>query len=204
MKIFFEDRIIRLVDKKIENKFINDFQLVDINNQHELKKWVNDFLSNKSIKEIHFFYQNLTELKKWFFDCFTIIEAAGGLVMNDKAEFLFIFRKGKWDLPKGKIETDESINVAAIREVEEECGINNITILKQLPDTYHVYWLNNQLILKPTYWFLMKTSFIEKLIPQTEEGITKVEWVKKENINELMKNAYESIKEVMGSFEKNQ
>jgi 8-oxo-dGTP pyrophosphatase MutT (NUDIX family) len=128
---------------------------------------------------------------------YILIEAAGGLVYNSKNQLLMIFRNEKWDLPKGKLEVGENIKECAIREVEEECGISGLSISKPLQDTYHVYELNKQKILKRTYWFEMKTTFKGKLIPQTEEGITKVVWVDKQDIAEKLKNSFGNINELL-------
>lgn len=128
---------------------------------------------------------------------YNLIQAAGGVVYNDKDQVLMIFRNEKWDLPKGKLEDGENIQQCAIREVEEECGIGNLKITDRLPSTYHVYEMNNKSMLKHTYWFRMKTDFTSKLVPQIEEGITKVEWVSKKDMFKKIENTYASIKELL-------
>ena len=128
---------------------------------------------------------------------YNLIQAAGGVVYNNKDQVLMIFRNEKWDLPKGKIENGENIQQCAIREVEEECGIGNLKIIDRLPSTYHVYQMNNKSMLKRTYWFRMKTDFTNKLVPQIEEGITKVEWVSKKDMFKKIENTYASIKELL-------
>ena len=129
---------------------------------------------------------------------FKIIKAAGGIVKNDADESLYIYRLEKWDLPKGKIEKNEEVKEAAIREVEEECGIEDLLITNQLKDTYHIYKHNEQFIFKITYWFDMKSNYNKELIPQLEEGITKVEWLTDELVNEMvLKNTYASIKDLL-------
>ena len=101
-------------------------------------------------------------------------------------------------MPKGKIEKGEEIKTAAIREIEEECGITDLTILKQLQDTYHVYSFKDQLILKQTYWFELTSSYSGELVPQLEEDITKVEWLTDADIeNKVLANTYASIKELL-------
>jgi len=135
---------------------------------------------------------------KEFQKYFKIIRAAGGIVSNKNNEKLFIYRLDKWDLPKGKIEKGEEIKTAAIREIEEECGITDLTILKQLQDTYHVYSFKDQLILKQTYWFELTSSYSGELVPQLEEDITKVEWLTDADIeNKVLANTYASIKELL-------
>ena len=130
---------------------------------------------------------------------YLLIEAAGGLVYNSKNEVLMIFRNGKWDLPKGKMEDFEMIENCAIREIEEECGVTGIIIVKKLLDTYHTYNINEIDILKKTYWYKMKTSYSEKLSPQIEEGITKVEWVKSKNLQSRLRDTYPNIIDVFKS-----
>lgn len=127
----------------------------------------------------------------------TIIKAAGGLVQNEKGEYLFIFRNKKWDLPKGKVEKGEEVKIAAIREVEEECGVKVRKRKSLLGKTYHVYELNGEVILKRTSWYPMKVKGMPKLIPQKEEGITTASWVTKPGIKVKMKNTYPLIEDVL-------
>jgi len=127
---------------------------------------------------------------------YKLIKAGGGLVYNDKNQLLMIFRNGKWDLPKGKLEIGEDIEQCAIREVEEECGVSGLIITQQLQETYHTYEINGQKILKRTYWFEMQSSFKGNLVPQTKEGITAVVWVNEEGIAKKLEDSYGNIKEL--------
>lgn len=127
-----------------------------------------------------------------------LIEAAGGLVKNERKEYLVIFRNGVWDLPKGKIEEGEKTRKAAVREVEEECGIRVNKAGRKICKTYHVYPQRNQeLALKKTHWYRMKTEGQDKLKPQKEEGITKACWFTREKFSILTKNTYPSIVDVL-------
>jgi 8-oxo-dGTP pyrophosphatase MutT (NUDIX family) len=126
-----------------------------------------------------------------------VIEAAGGVVFNNKNEVLLIKRLGKWDLPKGKMEGEELPEESAVREVMEECGIVGLTVLDKLPCTYHVYKMHNFNFLKITYWYKMQTDFDKPLIPQTEENITEVKWVPWGSITPDTLNTYISIKELL-------
>ncbi|MBK9478652.1 MAG: NUDIX domain-containing protein [Bacteroidetes bacterium] len=129
---------------------------------------------------------------------YTKIEAAGGIVKNKQGQLLFIFRHGKWDLPKGKIEKGENEQDAALREVEEECGIAELTLQKKLTTTFHTYYLKDTPILKASHWYLMNyTGNSTQLIPQTEEHISDARWMNATEIQEAMKNTYASIAEVM-------
>ncbi|MCB0756275.1 MAG: NUDIX hydrolase [Flavobacteriales bacterium] len=134
---------------------------------------------------------------KNFISSYKLIEAAGGLVQNQNDEWLFIHRNGMWDLPKGKLEKGESIEECAVREVAEECGIDEPTIEKPLSPTYHTYELKGKRILKKTYWYLMKSSDTSELIPQTEEGITEVKWVSTAEAKILSEASFGSIQEVI-------
>ena len=129
----------------------------------------------------------------------TIIKAAGGLVENSKGKFLFIFRNGKWDLPKGKVEKGEKLKVTAVREVEEECGVTIHKRGKRLCKTYHVYEISNKVILKRTNWYKMFVKGAPKLIPQVAEGITEAAWVNKEDVQEKIKNTYPLILDVLAA-----
>ena len=115
---------------------------------------------------------------------------------------LFIFRNGKWDLPKGKIEANETNELGAVREVEEECGIKISKLKGKIDVTYHTYLLDNKHILKSNHWFLMHADSNQKLIPQAEENIEKVEWKKKDEIDRLLENSYDSIRELMELYKK--
>lgn len=110
-----------------------------------------------------------------------------------------IFRNGKWDLPKGKLEENEGIKECAIREVEEESGVRGLYITQKLIDTYHTYELNGEKILKRTFWFKMKTNFIGILKPQAKEGIAKACWVNKKDITEKLSNSYRNINQLLFS-----
>tara|TARA_B110000240_G_scaffold166777_1_gene188237 strand:+ start:1830 stop:2300 length:471 start_codon:yes stop_codon:yes gene_type:complete len=126
-----------------------------------------------------------------------LIEAAGGVVYNNKNQLLMIFRNNKWDLPKGKLEQNENIKECAIREVKEECGVSGLSIVNVLKDTYHTYEINGKKILKRTYWFAMRTDFKGILVPQTDEGITEVVWVDNEQIGKKLHNSFGNIKEII-------
>jgi len=129
----------------------------------------------------------------------TVIKAAGGLVTNAKNEFLFIFRNKKWDLPKGKVDKGEKVKDAAVREVEEECGVKIDKRGDRVCKTYHVYEMNNEVILKRTSWYHMTVKGSPKLIPQTEEGITDAVWIAPHEIKAKIKNTYPLITDVLKS-----
>jgi 8-oxo-dGTP pyrophosphatase MutT (NUDIX family) len=124
----------------------------------------------------------------------TII-AAGGLVTNDEGQLLMIFRRGKWDLPKGKLDEGESIEACAVREVTEETGVDNIVLGGLLGKTYHEYfdkWQNADVI-KETWWYSMQVKGTPALIPQTEEDIENIEWCSREKVKVYLHNSYDNI-----------
>lgn len=131
-----------------------------------------------------------------FLSNFKMIVAAGGLVRNKKNEYLLIHRLGHWDLPKGKIEAGEEIEVTAIREVEEECSVFQLKIIQELIPTYHFYRIKNELTLKKAYWYEMTTESEEVPKPQLIEYIDKAEWCNVSQLSENLKNAYVSIKDL--------
>lgn len=157
-------------------------------------------LNDKLIKGANLYSTDLERDWKLFLANFDVVSAAGGLVLNPKKEVLFIYRNGIWDLPKGRIEKGESIESAAIREVEEECGIFKLNLIKPLITTYHTYYQNG-VKLKQTYWFLMTSNYSKKLIPQIEEGITEVKFKKESEINEILQNSYANIKLVYDTYQ---
>ena len=127
----------------------------------------------------------------------TLIEAAGGLVKNENKEYLFIYRNDKWDIPKGKVERDERIKEAAVREVEEECGIKVSELGDKICKTYHAYIYKGDVVLKKTHWFKMKCKDQGKLKPQKEEGITDVRWFIKGHVESIVDNTFPSIIDVL-------
>ncbi|MBT9485102.1 MAG: hypothetical protein A2546_02730 [Sphingobacteriia bacterium RIFOXYD2_FULL_35_12] len=131
-----------------------------------------------------------------------IIQAGGGLVLNEQNELLFIFRRGSWDLPKGKVDSGETIEACALREVEEETGVGNLTLVDFVGITQHQYfdpYLQEEVI-KESHWYIMTVKGVPALIPQTEEDITDIKWVPLAEVNALIANAYASIKEIIGLF----
>lgn len=143
---------------------------------------------------------DLEKLKETFFKNFKVIEAAGGIVQNDKKEILFIHRLGKWDLPKGKIEKSEKEEDCALREVTEETGVTDLHLKKKVGETYHVYDEFGKHFLKISHWYHMTCSSIQELKPQAEEHITEIKWVKTLDIKQPMQNTYPSIKNILSKF----
>lgn len=138
--------------------------------------------------------------KKELFNQFELIEAAGGVVQNDDKDILFIFRRGKWDLPKGKMEHGESEELCAEREIEEETGVKGLKLKKKIGETYHIYREKEIDLLKTSHWFYFLCPGAQEPAPQEEEDITEAKWIKTKHIKEPMDNTYESIRDVMRAF----
>lgn len=131
----------------------------------------------------------------------TII-AAGGLVLNSNNELLMIFRRGKWDLPKGKLDAGETIEQCAVREVQEETGIGNVELGGLIGITCHEYFDKyvHADVIKESHWYLMKAIGNETLVPQTEEDIEKITWANEQEVNECLQNSYKNIVEIIAKF----
>ncbi len=195
--IFYNNKPIYLSDNasnctNLKSFDFNNIDIFDLLNQ----------LKKDHLKGFCLIDDNITALFQNVIKNFKVIEAAGGLVFNDVKELLFIFRNGKWDLPKGKVEKGESVSQTALREVTEECGVNNLKLDSFFDKTYHIYELNNRFIFKITHWFKMTSTQKITLVPQLEEGITKAVFLNNEAQKEALKNTYPNIKLLIENFKK--
>jgi 8-oxo-(d)GTP phosphatase len=130
------------------------------------------------------------------------IIAGGGIIKNSEGAYLFIFRKNKWDLPKGKLDPGETIKECAVREVLEETGVNISSCDELFETTFHIYNENNVLVLKETHWYAMNVIDEVTLTPQLEEGITALEWIKPDNLDKVLANTYPSVTHLVGLIKK--
>jgi len=154
--------------------------------------------NSAQIKSLTIVGEDCKEIRKNLFADYKTIKAAGGVVFNRKDQILMIFRRNMWDLPKGKIEAGEKKKKAAVREVIEETGIQQLHLIKKLTKTYHTYVLeNNTKVLKVTHWYLMISDDETMPVPQAEEGIEIVRWVDADNTGEKLKKAYANIADVV-------
>ena len=188
MYTIFKNECTIILTDSLKNK--DDFNFYD---------WI-DFDLNSLLQKIdasnsltlYLYHIDIKFLWNEFKKKFKIIEAAGGVVLNNKKEILFIYRLDKWDLPKGKVEKGESIQETAIREVQEECGITKVKLEDFICKTYHIYRYDDKEILKISHWFKMFSNETD-LIPQLEEDITKVAWKNIDEIKTALKNTYPNI-----------
>ena len=203
IKIYFGDKPVFLCDEidKELNEILHhpDAVFVDEISSQAIKSMLHEIKK----EEFHagvLWNADLEKLKKAFFKNFTLIEAAGGIVQNDNKEILFIFRRGKWDLPKGKVEKGEKLEDCALREVMEETGIKGLHLKKKTGETYHAYDEFGKHFLKTSHWFYMTCPAKQQLTPQREEDITDIKWVKTMNIKDPLKNTYSTIKDILRIF----
>ena len=195
-KVFVNDKPLFLTNEVQKE---TDFQLFLLESV-DIKKLIVKIFQNK-IQKAFLYHPDEKLIMKTLKAKIPVVKAGGGLVYNKKGEVLFIFRNGKWDLPKGGTEKNETIEETAMREVEEETGVNGLSIVKKLPKTYHVFKRNGRYKLKQTYWFEMQTDFEGTPEGQIEEGIEKVAWIKPKDIPTILDNSYENIK-LLFEFEK--
>ncbi len=200
LKIYFNDKPLFLcdnIDETIEPYIHHDDAVfIDELDLHTIKSMIHEMQE----PEVHagvFFHPDLNELKKAFWKKFTIIKAAGGLVQNEEKKMLLIFRRGKWDLPKGKLDEGETLEQCALREVEEETGLTNIKLLSPLLTTYHTYHEGSRFILKESYWYNMKVTGKQTLLPQTEEDILEIKWVTPKEAEKLFPGCFPSVIDVI-------
>lgn len=201
-KVFFNDSSIQIGEESKKSSKNNITQTIDCENPMFVRELISQIESTDKI--LHFVIRNRDDRHLW--NCLksqlTQLPAAGGLVRRDDHSFLFIKRLGVWDLPKGKIEKKETPERAAIREVEEECGVRGLQIIRQLDSTFHLYrspYLNfpDNLVLKETKWFLMNCEGEQSLVSQGEENIEEVRWFPADKLQEVMDNTYSSLREFL-------
>jgi 8-oxo-dGTP pyrophosphatase MutT (NUDIX family) len=196
-KIFFQDRFVILSEGVPSFKAGHGQVFEAYQNQPELKELLENFTSKEQIQELFIYHPDLAELSHAFSTCFKGINAGGGVVLNEKGEFLAIKRNGVWDLPKGKMEKGEDFETTALREVEEETGLTGLEATGLLLSTFHTYPLKGRMILKETQWFEMRWSGSGKPVLQSEEGITDFRWVKPGETRFIQENSYASILDVL-------
>lgn len=214
MKIFLNDRIIQFTGLKPAKIKKTDL-FINYETPSQLTQTFTVFESNPDNKNLFIQYQDdngLSEAYNAFLSMFKVVEAAGGVVKNEKGDTLFIHRLGYWDLPKGKISKKDRgevlvhpsiysrqlspARVAAIREVKEETGLHSVIVKKELLSTWHIYYVKQNRILKHTRWFEMIADSSQPLIPQTEEDILLVRWIPPQELDTIREEAYPSLREL--------
>jgi 8-oxo-dGTP pyrophosphatase MutT (NUDIX family) len=188
-KVFLNDvPIILSTQKKIGTLYTSyPIKTVDI------KLVIKDIL-DKKVQYVNLYHKKDEKLLHHLKKKLKVIIAAGGLVYNEKKEILFIHRKGRWDLPKGKVDKGETHEQGAIREVEEETGVKDLEIKRFIDTTYHILKRNGKYKLKETYWYEMYTEYDGELVPQTNEDIKKAKWKNFQKSQKAVHKSYENIK----------
>ncbi|MFD2891269.1 NUDIX hydrolase [Flavobacterium chuncheonense] len=188
-KVFVNDKSLFLTNEVQKETDFQIFLLESI----DIKKLIVKMYQNK-ISSAFLYHPDEKLIMKTLRAKIPVVKAGGGLVYNDEGKVLFIFRNGKWDLPKGGTEKNETMEQTAIREVEEETGVTGLSIVQKLQKTYHIFKRNGRYKLKVTYWYEMKTAYQGTPQGQIEEGIEKVEWINPNDISKVLENSYENIK----------
>jgi hypothetical protein len=187
-----------IIGKNTKKFFTSDNSILynadNISGFHDL---VHVFIKNVNSETLFIVSERPKKDFKRFCSAFKVVKAAGGLARNTGKEFLMIFRNGKWDLPKGKIEGKETCAKTALREVEEETGVRRLMIKKKLPKTYHLFFQKDELILKVSIWYKMKTDYDRKPVPQRSENITSAVWMSKSEVLNILPLAYDSIADLL-------
>jgi 8-oxo-dGTP pyrophosphatase MutT (NUDIX family) len=201
-KIYFNNKplfITNQITKELEEYLHHEETVfIDEFNFHTVKAMIHEM----DMAKIHvgvFLHDNVDEVLKAFKKKLVLVKAAGGLVHTEDDDLLLIFRRGKWDLPKGKLDDNEKIEACAVREINEETGLIKPEIEKPLCVTYHTYHQDGKHILKESHWFLMKSKKQTSLIPQIEEGIEKCEWVAVDQLAPYMEDTHASILDVVNA-----
>ncbi|MBL0232866.1 MAG: NUDIX domain-containing protein [Chitinophagaceae bacterium] len=203
IKIYFGEKPLFLCDEVDDHvqEYLHheDTVFIDELDTHSVNAMIHEMQQQKIHAGV-FFHPDLEELRKAFYKKFTIVLAAGGLVMNEKKELLLIFRRGKWDLPKGKLDKGEKMESCAVREVEEETGLKNISLIQPLQISYHTYHEGTKFILKESHWYSMEVNGQQELIPQAEEDIHEAKWVKPSQLKHYFDKSFPSVVDVLRPF----
>jgi 8-oxo-dGTP pyrophosphatase MutT (NUDIX family) len=200
IKIYFNDKPLFLCDAMTPEitayAHHDDAVLIDEFSHPAVNSMIHEMRQPKIHAGI-FLHSNLEELRKAFWKKFLLVKAGGGLVRNGEGRYLFMLRRGVWDLPKGKLDPGETIEQCAVREVGEETGLQGVTLESPLLLTYHTYDENGKHILKETHWFRMSVSDTKGLKPQLEEQITELRWIDASGLKEVLSHTFPNIRDVI-------
>ncbi len=194
-KLFYNNRMLQLIDDTENMNLCKNEKLHIYSNPADLIITIRTFEKDMSIQTLYVQAKNkIGEVLEVIKSMYEYVSAAGGIVVNSKNELLFIHRFNKWDLPKGHVERNESIEKAAVREVIEETAVKGLTMGKYLGSTFHVYFLFNRWCVKETHYYKMFTSSNAPLIPQLSEAIEEAKWVPLSDVANILDKSYTSIK----------
>jgi 8-oxo-dGTP pyrophosphatase MutT (NUDIX family) len=202
IKIYFNDKPLFLCDEMTEEiktyAHHDDAVLIDEFSHPAVNSMIHEMREERIHAGI-FIHSDLATLKKAFWKKFMLVRAGGGLVRDPEGRYLFMLRRGKWDLPKGKLDPGETLEQCAVREVGEETGLNQVRLDGPLLVTYHTYDESGHHILKETHWFRMSLLSEQPGIPQQEEQITELKWVEEKGVGVLLSRTFPSIVDVLNA-----
>jgi 8-oxo-dGTP pyrophosphatase MutT (NUDIX family) len=195
-KIYFNERFVLITDDPKESG-IGQKYWYNFENPQQIFQLISTFEKDENSPAILIRDNDPKAVMEVLLKQVKYIKAAGGVVINTRDEYLFIYRLKKWDLPKGKMDKGEKTDQTAIREVCEETGLKKLLILRELPSTYHTYRINNEFIIKRTYWYEMLARDTEELIPQKEENIEEARWMPINEMEQVLSNTYPAIADII-------
>jgi 8-oxo-dGTP pyrophosphatase MutT (NUDIX family) len=200
LKIFFNSKplfIVSQITSEVEEYLHHeDTIFIDEFNSHTVKAMLHEM----GLQKIHagvFLHEDPVAVFNAIKKKFTFVQASGGFVHTDDHDVLLIFRRGKWDLPKGKLDDDEDLETCALREIKEETGLQQIKSEGKLSTTYHTYHQDGRYWLKESHWFLVHSAKQNQFVPQLDEDIEKCLWVPIDQLAPYMENTVGSIIDVV-------
>ncbi len=188
-KVFVNDiPIILSTNKNVGNNYTS-FPIKTVKLKQIIKR-----IQEGELLYVNLYHENEEKLLKHLVKKLKVVNAAGGMVYNDKKEILFIYRNKRWDLPKGKVEDGETMEESAVREVMEETGVKDLEIVRFLRKTYHIFKRKDKYRLKVTHWYEMYSPYTGELIPEHSEGIKKAKWKNFAKSQKALTKSYANIK----------
>ncbi|MCC6541839.1 MAG: NUDIX domain-containing protein [Flavobacteriales bacterium] len=194
--VYIGGRSIRFSDGSIPEQ---GRRAVALTTKKELHALIDRLISGEEEGDIDVYAEGFDAWQA-FCDDHVFVLAAGGVVEDERGRLLAIKRLGKWDLPKGKVEKHEAVEVGAVREVQEECGLNQVELVKPVTSTWHTYERKGKQHLKRTDWFLMRASSKEMLTAQSEEDIEEVRWLDEAGVRMMEADTYPSLLPVLRTW----
>lgn len=202
IRIYFNDKPLFITSERTpeieEYLHHEDTVLIDEFNSHTVKAMIHEMMTEKIHAGV-FLHPDTAAILQAFKRKLSFVQAAGGFVYTPDHHVLMIFRRGKWDLPKGKLDPGEDLETCALREITEETGVSEIESKGTLCITYHTYHQDGKHWLKETHWFLVKSQNKTPFQPQTEEDIEKCEWVSVNEMGPYSENTHASIRDVLNA-----
>lgn len=199
IKIYFNNKPLFIVDKitpELEDyQHRNDTIYIDELDPHAVRTMIYEMEQPEYYSGL-FLYKDVNAVINAFKKELTLVQAAGGFV-HDQSQVLLIYRRGKWDLPKGKLDEGEKLSDCALREVKEETGLSHLKMEDFLAITYHTYHEKGKHILKESHWYRIKGNIKDKLSAQEEEDINECKWVKFNQLEPYLENTHASISDVI-------